>query len=252
MRTLGLPGLVVALLLPAASAGQGDEASKTAQDILADMTRDLATVKTFHMEGTQRDRSGEARVSGDIATSGQYRVSSTQGDEQLEAIQTKSASYLRANRAFWRREGGIKSAKALKRVSGRWLKVPEDSNVPSAADELNPATLAHCMTTLAGTVTKRGTTSWQGRRVIVLAGKGDKPRTAPGLLYLTSAGRILPVREIQTGRRHKGGKPDPQCGDSTDTSTTHSDLRLSRFDKPVKIAAPAHAVDITQTPAFGP
>jgi len=249
MRALLPIALLCALLLPATSAGQADEASKTADQILADMTRDLGTVKTFRLEGTERDRSGESRIAGDFDTSGRFRVRLAQGDEQFATILTHSAQYVRANRAFWRREGGVKSAKLLKRLSGRWVKTPRPQDIdPALADQLNPARLAHCLTTDAGTVTKRGTTTFAGRRVIVLAGKGDKPRTAPGLLYLTSAGRILPVRDIQIGRRHKGAKPDPQCADQNDTSTTHSDVRLSRFDKPVKIAPPAHALDLSHVP----
>jgi hypothetical protein len=248
MRALLPLALLCALLLPATSAGQGDESSKTADQMMADMTRDLGAVHSYHVEGTARDKSGTSTLVGDVDASGRLRVRASEGNEEFAVIATKSAAYVRANREFWRREGHVKGKKTLKLLSGRWIKVPGLQDIPGLVEQLAPATLGHCLSTEAGTITKRGTTTFQGRHVIVLAGKGDKPRTAPGLLYLTSAGRILPVREVQTGRRHSGGQPDPQCGDTTDTSTTHSDIRLSRFDKPVQIAPPAHPLDLSQTP----
>jgi hypothetical protein len=246
MRSFLPLALLCALLLPAASAGQGDEASKSPQDILADATRDLGAVHSYHVAGTGSGTDGSMRIVGDVDASGPLRLRLDQGRQRMALIITKSAAaYVRASRDFWRQQEHVKSAKELKLLSNRWIKVPGGQGVADLGKQFTPATLAHCLTTNLGTVTKRPTTTFQGRRVIVLANKGDKPGTSPGLLYLTTAGRILPVREMQTGRERPGGHHEATCGGS-DRTTTHSDIRFSRFDKPVKIAAPAKALDLTQ------
>ena len=245
MRSFLPLALFCALLLPATSAGQGDEASKSPEDILADATRDLGAVHSYHVAGTGSGSDGSMRIVGDVDASGPMRFRLDQGRQKFGLIITKSATYVRASRDFWRRQGHIKRAKELKLLSDRWIKVPGGQGVADLGKQFTPATLAHCLTTNLGTVTKRPTTTLEGRRVIVLADKGDKPGTNPGLLYLTSAGRILPVRAVQTGRQRRGGHPEAACG-GTDRTTTHTDIRFSRFDKPVKIGAPAKALDLTQ------
>jgi hypothetical protein len=246
MRPLGLPlVLAAALLIPATSIGQGDEASKSPQDILADATRDLGAVHSYHVAGRASGTDGTARLVADVDAAGPARFQLDQKSEKLTLLLTKSAAYVRANKVFWRREGHVKDAKALKQISGRWVKVPTDSGFSDLVKQFTPTTLAHCLTTNLGTITKRPATTFGGRRVIVLADKGDKPGTSPGLLYLTSAGKILPVRARQTGRQRAGGHHEAACGGS-DRTTRSTDIRFSRFDKPVKISPPSGAIDLTQ------
>ena len=244
MRSLLPLALLCALLLPATSTGQGDEASKPPADILADAARDFGAVHSFHVAGTGSGTDGSTRIVGDVDASGPMRLRLTQAGQKIALIVTRSASYIRASRSFWR-EQHVKSAKVLKLLSNRWIKVPAGEDLAGLAKQFTPAALAHCLTTNLGTVTKRPTATFQGRRVIVLEDKGDKPGTNPGLLYLTSAGRILPVRAVQTGRQRPGGHPEAACGGS-DRTTRHTDIRFSRFDKPVKIGAPAKALDLEQ------
>src|ERR1700750_185381 len=104
--------LLCALLLPATSAGQGDEASKSPQDILADATRDLGAVHSYRVAGTESGTDGSTRVVGDVDASGPMRFRVEQGRQKLALIVTESASYVRASRSFWRAQH-IKSAKEL-------------------------------------------------------------------------------------------------------------------------------------------
>jgi hypothetical protein len=245
MRSFLPLALLCALLLPATSTGQGDEASKSPEDILADATRDLGAVHSFHVAGTESGSDGSMRIVGDVVAGGSVRFRIDEGGQKIGLIVTKSASYVRASRDFWRRDGHVKSAKELKLLSNRWIKIPGGQGVADLGKQFAPATLAHCLTANLGTVTKRPTTTFEGRRVIVLTDKGEKPGTSPGLLYLTSAGQILPVRLVQTGRQHSGGHHEAACGGS-DRTTRHSDIRFSRFDEPVKISAPAKSLDLTK------
>ena len=230
MRSFLPLALLCALLLPAISVGQGDEASKSPADILSDVQRDLGAVRSYHVAGTGSGSDGSIRIAGDVKASGSMRLRLDQGRQKLGLIVLKSVAYVRASRDFWRAQH-IKTAKELKLLSNRWIKVPGDEGVADLGKQFTPATLAQCLTTNLGTITKRPTTTFAGRRVLVLADKGDKPGTSPGLLYLTTAGKILPVRAVQTGRARPGGHPVAACG-GADRTTTRTDIRFSRFDKP--------------------
>src|SRR3954463_6628873 len=212
MRSFLPLALLCALLLPATSTGQGDEASKPPADILGDAARDLGAVHSYHVAGTRSGSDGSMRIAGDVDASGPMRLRLDLGRQKLALIVTRSAAYVRASRNFWRRQGHIKSAKQLKLLSNRWSRFPADLGLADLGRQFTPATLAHCLTTNLGTVTKRPTTTFEGRRVIVLEDKGDKPGTSPGLLYVKAAGQILPVRAVQTGRQRPGGHPEAGCG----------------------------------------
>jgi hypothetical protein len=54
---------------------------------------------------------------------------------------------------------------------------------------------------------------------------------------------VLPLRVTQTGKRSAGGHIDTRCEEKTDDSTA-SDIRLSGFDRPVRITAPRGAITI--------
>src|SRR5437764_268932 len=78
--------------------------------------------------------------------------------------------------------------------------------------------------------------------------QGDRPGTNPGQLYVAASGPALPLRVLQTGPQKPGGSADPTCGGGSDT-TKSADVRLSNFDKDVKISAPPGALDLQKLAA---
>ena len=96
----------------------------------------------------------------------------------------------------------------------------------------------------AGTVTKVGTATVDGKRVVVLADKGDRPGGSPGRLYVAATGAPLPLREEQTGPQ-RAGVSDKRCDDPSST-TTRSDVHLSGFDRPLRVSPPRGALDLNQ------
>jgi hypothetical protein len=239
-----LPALTIALLA-GTSASAADQGSKPAKQILADTARDLAKVRSFHVEGTEIDKDGRTRLSGDVLASGSLRLRATMGSMSFRLTVIGTATYLRANAAYWKAEGGATGKQLAASFANRWVRVP-DSGGGGAADalkQLTPKGLAHCIGRGTGTVTNEGTRTLGSRRVVVLVDKGDKPGSSPGRLYVAASGRALPLRVTQTGPRKPGGQLDPRCEDAAST-TKRSDVRLSAFDKPVKITAPKGAIDL--------
>jgi hypothetical protein len=248
---LALP--VLALLATSDPTATGaDEASKSPKQILADVARDLAKVRTYHVEETDVDKDGRTQLVGDVTASGSVRIRAATGKERFFLTVVGSRIYLKGNAAYWKAEGGLSSKDAAK-IANRWVKmsVSGAGDLKTMLEQLTPKGLAYCATRSSGTLTKAGTESLNGRRAIVLVDKGDRPGTSPGRLYVAASGPVLPLREVQTGPQKRGGKPDPRCSDS-DSTTKSADLRFSAYNKPVKITAPKGAIDLersTGTPA---
>ena len=230
----------------AGDGGGGDLASKPPKQILADMSAALAKVRSYHVEGTEEDRDGRSVLAADVTAAGAAHITVRTAGTRLEILVAGGQNYMKADRAFWKRQGGTNGAKVAQVLGDRWVVAP-----PSAAgtfgplvQRLSPRTLARCTSRNTGTPTKAGTRTVAGQRAIVIADKGDRPGGGPGELSIAATGRALPLRMTQTGPEAPGGKPDPECDPDGTSDTTASDVRFSRFDAPLRISAPANALDL--------
>lgn len=233
---LAAAGLVVPL------AAASDESSKTPKQILADVQRDLAKVRSYHFSGLEVDHGSTTRMSGDVSASGRADVTFRERGASVRVILLQSTMYLKANAAFWKANGGKNGRKLADKLAGRWLKT-NDPSLKSLIDQVLPKHMASCVNVGTGTLKKGGVSSVGGKRAVVIVSKGDKPGTTPGRLYVTTTGAILPLRVLQTGRRKPGGHIDRRCQDPDDTSTS-SDVRLGAFNEPLHITAPHGALTV--------
>lgn len=222
-------------------------ASKTPEQILAGVSSALAAVHSYHLDGTETDKDGKTRLTGDVSTAGQLRFRIKDHDGTLDLIVLRSATYLRANRAFWASQGHGSGDRVAAALAGRWVKATPDiaTGLTDLLKQTSPQALAHCVSHNVGTLSKSGTRMLDGRQVIVITDKGDKPGGAPGKLYVPTSGPALPARVAQTGPGKPGGKVDKLCDDPTST-TTASDYRLSRYGKKVNITPPRGAIDLSK------
>jgi outer membrane lipoprotein-sorting protein len=224
-------------------ATKGEEA-KSAREILADVSQALSGVQSYHAEGTQTDKDGVSHLVVDVSAAGDGRFKLDLGKQSTRLVVTGGQTYINANREFWVAHGGAAGPRVAQLLSDRWVKVPASmsADLTSTLDKLKPKTLAHCLTQTTGTVTKAGTASVDGKRVVVLTDDGDRPGGSPGRLYVATSGPALPVREMQTGPQ-RAGVTDRRCDDPSST-TTRSDVHLSGFDRPLKVTAPHGALDL--------
>jgi hypothetical protein len=232
-----------ALGVAASSTIARGEESKSPQAVLSDLQRDLGKVKSFHFAGSQTEKGVVTRMSGDVFASGSASIAVTEGKASVGMILLPKATYMKANAAYWRVNGG-KSGKTLaSKIAGRWVKVPDSAgdSLQPLLTKLSPKHLASCATTGLGTLSNNGVKTLGGRKVIVLEDKGDRPGTTPGLLYVAADGPALPLREVQTGPRKPGGKLNKRCDSASDKST-ESDVTFSRFDRVPQLKAPRGAL----------
>jgi hypothetical protein len=210
------------------------------------MATALQGVRSYHVEGTEVDKDGTTRLAGDVTSSGSVNFTLDMSGGRAQLLAVGSQTFVKANRRFWLAQGGQDREKVAKLLADRWAKVPESSapDVTASVEPLLPKSLAYCATHATGSITKKGTTQFAGHQVVVLADKGDRPGDNPSDVYVQASGPTLPLRIVQTGPQTPG-KPDPRCGDANST-TTHSDARLSAFNEPVQIAPPPNALDLSK------
>ena len=244
--SLAFLSLAVAACGGGSSSSSSDEASKSARDIAADMSKALQGVRTYHVEGTEVDKDGRTRLAGDVTASGSVRFTLDVGAKRAQIIVAGSQTFVKANRSYWLSQGGQSREQVAKLLADRWAKVPESAagGVKASLEPLLPRTLGYCATHGTGAIAKKGTRRYAGRRVVVLTDKGNRPGDSPSDVYVAASGPTLPLRIVQTGPQTPG-QPDPRCGDAEST-TTQSDARLSAFNEPVHIAPPPDALDLSK------
>lgn len=229
-----------------ATAPPNAKPSRTPEQTLAAVRKAVRGAESFHIEGTQTDGEGITRLEGDVAADGAIRLDLVQKGAVVNMIiLDEETVYLRADEAFWKRSSAPPSVGEL--LAGRWAKVPADEETAELAEQVQPDVIALCLGESVGTTSIRSDTL-DGDEVLVLVDKGDKPGTAPGELYVAADDPQLPLRVRQTGARRPGGPPvDPRCdSDDEEGPEDRSDIRLSRWNEPVTIEAPADALDLEE------
>ena len=245
--------LVAALAFGIASCGDSsvssspDVASMSADELMSEVASALAGVRSYRVEGTMVNEDGRSRITAAVEASGSVRYSVAIGRTRARMVIVDSGTFIKANRAFLLAQDSKPPGTVVDMLSDRWVKTPPDAAKTKEGLELVlPKTWARCLAESDTTVTKKGTRQFAGRRVVVLADKGDTPGGLPSDLYVSATGPPLPLRVVQTGKE-RPGKADPRCGGDDDSSTlTASDLRYSDFNEPMHIAAPSEYLDLSQ------
>jgi hypothetical protein len=224
------------------SGDSGDLASKSPEQVVEDAAAALRRVKSFHAEGTQGRGSSATTGKADVSLPEGLRVSLQQGQGSASMRIVGGALYIKANEAFWGRQGGV--GKNAGELAGRWLKAPLALG-QDLVDELDPTRLSRCLLKTHGTLARGGTATVDGQRAVVVIDKGDRPGTAPGKLFVAASGPPLPLRTLTTGRERPGGRKDPQCDGGT-PSQAGDEAKFSDYNEPLDIKAPPNAIDLAE------
>jgi len=224
--------------------GPNGEATRGPRQILSDAEGALARARSFRLQASGVDRSGALALTLAVSTPGKLMLTIDHGPQTESLILAGGSAYIQANRSFWSQQVGARAAALL---SGRWIKAPTQAGLGGLNFLTDPMHRARCLLgSHVGTVTKGGSANVGGRPAVVIATSGDAPGSAPGRLYVAASGAPVPLRAVQTGPTHPGAPLDRSCGQSTPDTTRHSDTTFSDYDKPLAIAPPKGAVDISK------
>ena len=201
------------------SSGNG-VAAKTPTEILAatKVAADAAT--SVHVSGSIVSSGAPITLDMDLLAGKGGRGQLSENGLSFELIQISGTVYLKGSSAFYRHIGGSAAAQLLQ---GKWLKAPATSkdfaSITSLTDlrQLVDTTLAN-----HGTLTKGGTTSVNGQKVV-----GVTDTSKGGTLYIAASGQPYPIEITKDGA--SGGK-----------------IVFDRWNESVSLAAPANAIDIAQ------
>jgi hypothetical protein len=256
LLTLGVA--LAACDLPFGGAAPASFDSKSATDILAAARDAVAATKTVHVTIRTTDpQYGDIVLQLDVAQSGDIVGTGTVGGAALSVVAAGGKTYVKGS-DFWTKllTNGSSGDTALQSV----VRAKIDDNWVTGFDllganraELKTTVLADCLDE-HGTLTKKGTDTVNGRKVVVLQDKGENPGGQRGTMAIAVDSPHVLVRLQANGGRTPGTEPDKgSCKGSkgptpTSTSpapsTTESTVDFGKYDETVKLTVPSQSVDI--------
>jgi len=226
--------IVLALLLPAAvgcgsssggsssspaPAADNGESAKAPAQILSDVTDAVRGAQSVHMSGSvnsdSTDIGFDVKLSSDAA-----KGTLTLSGNDIHLVRVGDAAYFSGSPEFYKMVAGDAAASLLQ---GRWIKVPKgDSRFASFEQFTDKGKLFSSMLQAKGTVTKSGTRTYNGQKVIVL-----RDSDGGGDLYIAASGKPYPVAIVSTGDKQ-------------------GTITFTGWDEPVDVSAPSDAIDLSQ------
>jgi DNA-binding NarL/FixJ family response regulator len=200
-----------------------------------------ATIKAthghaVHFVSTATENGTTIHVVGDAgATSGMQTITVKRGsvDEHVQVVRVGPTGYVDANDAALRNVVGLTSAQSCK-YAGRWMSFPASN---TALDALIGGLLN---SDIASELQMRGpysyvpSTTVDGQAVIGIRGtvSSESGQGVRQILYVTSTGAALPVKEVTNPGLPKG------------SSAIHGTVAFSDWGEKKTVTAPAHAVSL--------
>jgi hypothetical protein len=218
---------LAALLLAVAIAGCGGSSSssgsgiadKSPAAILAATKVAADGAKSVHVSGSIVSGNSPITLDMQLLAGKGGRGQLSQDGLSFELIEVGDTVYIKGSPAFYKHIGGGAAAQLLQ---GKWLKAPATgSDFASLGQLTNLHELVDQTLSDHGTLSKSGTTTVKGQKVVGLTGKAKG-----GTLYVAATGKPYPIEIAKSGS-------------SSDSIT------FDRWDEPLTLSAPANAIDIT-------
>lgn len=221
LSSFALLSLVVVLAGCGGSSSSGNGIASKSADQIVEATKTAAkAAASVHIKGSIVSEGKPISLDMELLAGKGGKGKISQEGFSIDLVQTGGAVYINGSAAFYRHVGGSAAAQLLQ---GRWLKAPADSGeLASLAQLTDLSKLIDSALASHGTLSKGSTATVEGQQAI-----GIKDTSKGGTLYVATTGKPYPL-EIT-----KGGKESGK-------------VVLDHWDKPVKLSAPANAIDISK------
>jgi hypothetical protein len=201
------------------SSGNGI-ADKSPTEILAATKKVSDAAKSVHVSGSLVSSATPISIDVDLIAGKGGHGKLSQSGLAFELIEVANTVYIKGSSSFYKHIGGSAAARLLQ---GKWLKVPASSSGFASIGQLtNLRQLVDQTLADHGTLSKSGTTTIAGQKVVGVTDKGKG-----GTLYIAATGKPYPVQISRSG---------------SGTGT----ITFDRWNEPVTLAAPTNAIDIAQ------
>jgi hypothetical protein len=194
-------------------------ASKSPDQIVSEATNAVAGVSTVHVAGTVLSGGQHVTLDLSLVNGKGGKGSMSQNGLGFQIVAVGQEVYINGSSGFWRTFGGAAAAQLL---SGKWLKAPASGQLSSLATLTNVEKLFDQLLSSHGKLSKGKTTTVRGQPAVTVT-----DTTNGGTLYVATIGKPYPLQIVKSGS--DGGH-----------------LVFDRFNQPVSLTPPAHAVDISQ------
>ncbi|HUA05690.1 MAG TPA: hypothetical protein VMB27_17410 [Solirubrobacteraceae bacterium] len=215
---------LVALVLTACGSSGGDSssngiASKSPDQIVAAATSAVSSVNSVHVSGAVLSGGQHVTLDLNLVNGKGGKGSMAQNGLGFQIVAVGPEVYINGSQSFWKTFGGSAAAQLL---SGKWLKAPATGQLSSLATLTNVQKLFNQLLSSHGKLAKGKTTTIHGQQAIAVT-----DTTNGGTLYVATTGKAYPLEISKTGA--EGGQ-----------------ITFDHFNQPVSLAAPPHAIDISQ------
>ncbi len=223
-------------------AASNGEASKPPHQILADSAAAMRATGNYVMHLSVSHGGQHVDIKFTLTALNMLEITYAVGQLAADMIALPTASYIRANAAYWTRI----DAPVAARLANRWITAPASAaqQLVASAGGLSPPNLSRCMLENVGTLTRQGTTTVNGRPAVTLRQAGNVPGSTPGLLEIATTGPPYLLQATATGGTRPGGAVDV-CNDAKGSDVTGV-ITLTAFGHVPAVHAPAGAVSPAQ------
>jgi hypothetical protein len=217
-----LLGLAAAAIVGCGGSSSGGTASETPAEIVAAAKTAADGASSVHVAGSLADAGTSIALDMELQADKGGRGRISESGLSFEAIELGGIIYITGSPSFYSHFAGSAAARLLR---GKWLKAPATSGSFASLGSLtNLHKLVDSSLDTHGSLAKLATSTIAGQRVI-----GVKDVARGGILYVAATGTPYP---IAIAKANGGGK-----------------VIFSRWNGPVRLVAPKHAVDLGQLEA---
>jgi hypothetical protein len=221
---LALVSLLIAIAIVIAGCGGSSSSSgsgiaeKSPAAILAATKVAADGAKSVHVSGSIVSGNSPITLDMQLLAGKGGRGQLSQDGLSFELIEVADTVYIKGSPAFYKHIGGGAAAQLLQ---GKWLKASAtSSNFASLGQLTNLRALVDQTLSNHGALTKSGTTTVKGQKVVGISGKAKS-----GTLYVAATGTPYPVEITKSG-------------------SGSDSITFDRWDEPLTLSAPANAIDI--------
>lgn len=193
--------------------------NKSPEEIVTAAAKTVGSAKSVHVAGNVMSSGSRTTLDLSLVNGKGGGGSIAQNGLGFQVVAVGNEVYIKGTIAFWRKVAGSSAAPLL---WGKWIRARASGQLAALATLTDLHKLFNQLLASHGQLAKGSITTVRGQRVIAV-----KDTTNGGTLYVATTGKPYPIKVVKNGS--DGGQ-----------------IAFDRFNQPVRLTPPSHAIDISQ------